>query len=193
MKTRYLQTIVLIIFAVVLIAVGWYLFVRKDGSTLLTYTNQTYGVSFSYPDNYKLTESSSTEGEPRTLVTLIEKGINLPKDGEGPTAITVNMFDAGTTTSNTLLSWVRTSPYSNFNLSGTTTPGSTTVGDEPALLYTWDGLYQGTSLAVLHDSNIILFSVTYDGETDLKKRADFTDLIASVRWSDVTTGTSTAQ
>lgn len=191
MKIRLLQTIILVVFIAVLLGVGWYLFLRKDGTTLLTYSNPAYGLSFSYPDNYKLSESAATGNQHGTVVTLTERGISIPKNGEGPTAITIGMYE-GLGTSTSLLSWVKTSPYSNFNLSGTTTPGSTTVSNKPALLYTWDGLYQGTSLAVEHGGNIILFAVTYDGETDLKKRSDFTDLVTSVRFGDVTTGTTTS-
>ncbi len=192
MKMRHLYTLAIVLLLLLLAYVSWYLFMKKQDVVLHTYSNTTYGVSFSYPDTYKLTETKAQGAQSGTIVTLLEKGATIPKDGEGPTAITIGMYNGmGTSSSPTLLSWVRSSPYANFNLSKTATPGTTTVGNQPALLYTWDGLYQGTSLATTYKGNVILFTVTYNGETDLKKRSDFTDLIASVRWGDVTSGTTT--
>jgi hypothetical protein len=39
----------------------------------------------------------------------------------------------------------------------------------------------------MHKGNVILFSVTYDGEADLSKREDFTDIISTVQLLNGTT------
>jgi hypothetical protein len=194
MKLRHLQTLAIIIFIVILGFIGWYLFIRKDGTTLLTYENPTYGVTFSYPNNYTLTETDASGNQKGTIVTLTEKTIHVPLGGEQATGITVSMLSGtGTTTSKDPLSqWVKTSPYSNWSVAKQDTPGTTTVSDKVAELYTWDGLYQGTSVALLHAGNIILFSVTYDGEADLKNRAVFSDIMANVRFVTPTNATTTS-
>jgi hypothetical protein len=100
----------------------------------------------------------------------------------------------GTTTignQDPLLAWIRTSPYSNFALTAQQDPGTTMIADQDARLYTWDGLYQGTTVVALNRGNVIMFSVTYDGEADLKKREDFTELVASVRFNETRAATST--
>jgi hypothetical protein len=185
MKPRHTQTIAIVSFIVILIGVFVYMKYGKISSSLKTYSNQNYGVTFQYPDSYQLAEIKQTEGQTGTIVTLTDKGTKVPENGEGPTAITVSMYDGTslqTSAQDPLLSWIKNSPYSNFNLSRQTNPGTTTIASQNALLYTWDGLYQGTTLATTHRGNVILFSVTYDGEADLSKRQDFTDLISSVEF-----------
>jgi hypothetical protein len=188
MKPRHTQTLAIISFIVILL--GVILYMKYDhASTLATYTNQNYGVTFQYPTSYKLTETKQTEGQTGTIVTLTDKGFKTPANGEGPTAITVAMYDATASpkVKDPLLAWITTSPYSNFTLSRGTTPGTTTIANQDARLYTWDGLYQGTTLATMHKGNVILFSVTYDGQADLAKRNDFTDIISTVQFLHGTT------
>jgi hypothetical protein len=195
MKKTNIQTIAIITFIVILIAVAGYLIYKKNikEATLATYTNTTYGISFDYPDSYRLDETPITEGETGTMVTLTDKGISIPTNGEGPTAITIAMYDAaGVTTSTSTLkqkakqnpmdAWITTSPYSNFTLSTLPAPGTTTLAGKDARLYTWDGLYQGTTLVTIANNHLFMLSVTYEGNTDMKKREDFTDLVASVRF-----------
>lgn len=192
MKPRHTQTAAIIAFSVILLGVISYFYITKHTAALKTYTNENYGVTFQYPDTYTLSEKKETAGQTGTIVTLLEKGYSAPKDGEGPTAITIAMYDEAGSASkkDTLLNWIKTSPYSNFTLSRQTEPGTTTVASQDARLYTWDGLYQGTTVATLHNGNIIAFSVTYDGEADLEKRQDFTDLMASVEFLNGSTTVS---
>jgi hypothetical protein len=195
MKKTNIQTIAIITFIAILVGVGGYLTFRNDNTELKTYVNQNYGVTFQYPNTYKITENQVVDGQTGTIVTLTEKGITIPTNGEGPTAITIAMYEGtGTTTvgnQDPLLAWIRTSPYSNFTLSAQQDPGTTMIADQDARLYTWDGLYQGTTVVTLNRGNVIMFSVTYDGEADLKKREDFSDLVASVRLGGTGTSTST--
>lgn len=192
-KTNIYTVSILVFVGVMLVALGFYLSQKNDGTGTETYANQSYGISFTYPEDYELAETSAPDGITGTVITITEDKVALPRNGEGPTAITVSMYDGAATTSmQSLPAWIRTSPYSNFNLSSQTEPGITQVGGQDGYLYTWDGLYQGTTVVTEHAGNIIVFSVTYDGETDLEKRDAFTDLVASVRFSDPeTTGTST--
>jgi hypothetical protein len=198
MRNQAISKTVIALTAVVLaVTAALYFFPRMAGgrnAALETYTNDIYGVSFDYPETYDLTETSKRDGEggPGMVVTLTEKGITIPRNGEGPTAITVGMYENDVATDireDPVKAWIRGATSSNFTLSRQDEPGTTRVAEKDALLYTWDGLYQGTSVVTEHNGNIIMFSVTYDGDTDLKKREDFTSLVGSVRFY---TATSTA-
>lgn len=195
------KTVIAVTVFAVAVAAGLYFSSKKGGLPVAmeAYENSVYGVAFDYPKTYDLTETSKSdkEGGPGLVVTLVEKGIKIPTNGEGPTAITVAMYD-NSVTKNTkqdpALSWIINSTSSNFNLSRQSKPGETNIGDKKAYLYTWDGLYQGTSVVTEHNGNIIMFSVTYDGETDLKKREDFTKMMQTVRFHTATpTGTTTSR
>lgn len=179
MKTTSIYTVSTIVFiGIVLLAVGFYAYTKNKSDGVQTYSNARYGISFSYPKDYVLKEHEVTEGMSGTVATITEDDAPLPENGEGPTAITVSMYDGSAATSS-LPVWIKTSPYSNFSLARQAEPGITQVAGQDAYLYTWDGLYQGTTVVTKHAGNIIMFSVTYDGETDLEKRAAFTDLVAN--------------
>ena len=182
MKKINIYTVATLVFVGVLVlAFGFYHFNKNKGTGLATYANAVYGISFTYPEDYELTEHQVTEGRSGVIVTITEKGITIPENGEGPTAITVAMYDGtSATTESSLLSWIKTSPYSNFTLAQQTEPGVTTIAGQDGYLYTWDGLYQGTTVVTEHEGNIIMLSVTYDGQADLEKRGVFTDLVTSV-------------
>lgn len=202
MRNQAVSKTVIAVTAVVLVVVtGMYLYSKRDGGNvaLKTYTNTVYGVSFDYPETYDLTEMNVAEGdgsagEAGTVVTLIEKGTRTPRNGEGPTAITVEMYDnsvTGNVKENPVEDWILNATTSNWRLSRQDRPGETRIGEKDALLYTWDGLYQGTSVVTEHNGNIIMFTVTYDGEMDLEKREDFTNLMETVRFADTDGATST--
>lgn len=192
MKKPTIYSIAALVFAAIIIAVaGFYIASQKAEDK--TYTNAEYGVSFAYPGEYELREEKVTEGQSGTVVVIHERGVNIPENGEGPTAITVAMYDKGTSTLS-LLPWIRTSPYSNFSLAKQADPGVTQVGGQDGYLYTWDGLYQGTTVVTEHKGNIIMLSVTYDGETDMEKREAFTALVESLElFEPGTQATSTPQ
>ncbi len=196
MKRTNIQNIAIITFIAILIGTAGYLFyVRNAPAKMKTYTNVTYGVSFEYPKDYQLTETTLTEGQKGTMVTILEKGADVPEAGEGPTSISIGFYEGTATPAakeNTLDAWIKNSPYSNWTIAKQTTPGVTAVADQSARLYTWDGLYLGTTVVTLHKGNVLMFSVTYDGETDLEKREAFTKLIASLKLTEPnSTGTST--
>lgn len=196
MKKTNIQTIAIIIFIVILMALGSYLIYYKNMEKVAfkSYMNAAYGISFLYPDYYDLKESSLPENEPGTLVTLTNKGATLPKDGKSPTAITVAMYDSANTTTpknnsayllkNPMDAWIKSSPYSNFTLSAQQAPGITAIAGKDARLYTWNGLYQGTTMVTFVNNHIFMLSVTYQGNTDMKKRQDFTRLIESLHFEE---------
>lgn len=196
MKRTNIQNIAIITFIAILIGtVGYLFYTRNAPAKVKTYTNSTYGVSFEYPKDYQLTETTLTEEQKGTMVTIIEKGVSIPVSGEGPTSISIGLYKGTATPAakeNTLDAWIKNSPNSNWKIAKQTTPGVTTTADQSARLYTWDGLYLGTTVVTLHKGNVLMFSVTYDGETDLEKREAFTKLIASLKLTEPnSTGTST--
>lgn len=162
---------------VVAIAVGlWWLLGGSAEAPVQTgnmYTSATHGVSFSYPDGYTLEERDESGAH---IITLMN-GADLPapEDGEGPTAITVQIVpnSAGQTTEE----WIRTSPLSNFRLGGGT-PAEVLVGTESALAFAWDGLYPGTTIAQVRGDRVYAFSVTYLSTEDLI-RTHFAQVVAS--------------
>lgn len=137
------------------------------------YSSDTYGISFSYPDGYTLTERD----EPGVhVITLVDKNNSpLPEAGEGPTSITVQIIP--NTGSQTADEWIRSSPLSNFRLSGGT-PVEVLVGTDSALAFAWDGLYPGTTIVQARGEKIYAFSVTYLTTED-PIRTHFAQVVAS--------------
>lgn len=173
------------------VALGFFTYSTYKHNSLTNYTNNVYGISFEYPNHYALTETDMTNGSESmgTAITLIEKGVHAVQNGEGPTAITIAIF------TNAILNvagqdpvefWIRKSPYSNFSLSRTPTFETTTVDGRSAHTYTWDGLYQGTSVITENKGDIIMASVTYDGSRDTSKQHDFKRLMETFTFSTST-------
>lgn len=128
-----------------------------------TYTSEKYGVSFSYPSSYTLSErdaEGSAMREHHTITLIATADLPLPVAGEGPPAITIDIYqndlDALTTEN-----WIRNSAESNFKLSPEGRLASTTIDAKPALSYRWSGLYEGTTIALAQPRWIYAFSVTY--------------------------------
>jgi hypothetical protein len=182
-RTNYFNIAIITFVIIAIAAIGYYGY-EKSGKSHKTYSNNTYGITFTYPSNYNLEENATVDEDPGTVIVLTDKKSVIPSDGEGPVAITIGMYPlVDSASSDSLLDWVKTSPHSNFSLSNKTSPDTTTIADQEAYLYTWDGLYNGTTVATLHNKNVIVFSVTYDGNSDMQIRQDFTDLVMSVAFS----------
>jgi hypothetical protein len=129
-----------------------------------TYSNAKYGISFQYPYTYELSVrlgEGSAERE-RYSITLIRKeDLPPPQGGEGPPAITIEIFQ-NNLDNQTTEGWIRNSSFSNYKLSSNEgILASTTVDGEPALSYRWSGLYEGTTIAVAQQDWVYAFSVTY--------------------------------
>ncbi len=141
------------------------------------YANGTYGLSFQYPANYLLTEREvgNAERGHYTITLVQEADATPPENGEGPTAITIDMYQNGIDNL-TLLAWLTATNDSNFKL-GDGTYASTTVDGTEAVSYHWSGLYEGETTAFLHNGNIVAVSVTYLTRED-QIRADYYALLA---------------
>lgn len=137
---------------------------KKDdekGAGLLTYTSDVYGLSFDYPESYALTEGPSAGGQPalHTVILVRKEDLPLPQNGEGPTAITIQVFPKSLS-AGTLTSWLKSAQESNFNLSGGTY-STTTVAGVPALSYRWSGLYEGKTTVAEVGDYFYSFTATY--------------------------------
>ena len=136
--------------------------VITEQGTTNTYSNGTYGITFTYPNSYILTEKDSTTGDKLHTITLIAKADATPMNasstpGEGPTAITFDFYKNAD--NKTLANWVKETNDSNFNLGdGVATPVN--IAGVPALTYSWSGLYGGNTIVFAH-TNIVMASMTY--------------------------------
>lgn len=158
------------ILVVLAIAIGAYAFVYQSPSLdsgqnvsgLERYTNATYGLSFSYPAAYVLTERDAPGSELRkhhSIVLIHKENLPLPSAGEGPPSITIDIYQ-NNLDKQTTETWIRNSKESNFKL-GDGTIASTTLSGLPALSYRWSGLYEGTTIVTANDTWIYALSVTY--------------------------------
>lgn len=138
------------------------------------------GYSFAYPENYVVVENPAGSGVRESLTVMTRgdyadfQGSDVPR--EGPTAITVEVFDNPNALS--AGAWAERNPLSNFNR----TFGDykvATLGGEAAVAYRWSGLYEGESVAVSRDGRVYVFSVTWMDVSDTI-RSDYRDVLASV-------------
>lgn len=126
---------------------------------LRLYASDAFGLSFAYPEGYILSEDASG-------VTLIreEDAVPVIAGGEGPTAITL-VFHPEDPAFAMLSEWILGTHASNARLGSGGLVG-TSVDGRDALYYQWSGLYEGETVAFLHDSRIVLVSATYRAPSD---------------------------
>lgn len=126
----------------------------------ITYRNDTYGITFVYPEGYVMQQVDADNAERRhtTIMLIREEDTMVPESGEGPTAITLDFY-RNSGNHMLLTDWLNTEP-SNYKLSNGLL-ASTTVSGVEAVQYQWSGLYQGETTAFLHKDNIVAVSVTY--------------------------------
>ncbi len=113
------------------------------------YSSDAYGISFSYPSDYVLSEQdiATAQAGAKTYhqITLInKKDLPVPANGEGPTAITI-AFNAPD----------MKAPPSGRPIATTTVSGFTAVSSS------WSGLYEGTTIVVARPAMTYTLSVTY--------------------------------
>ena len=140
------------------------------------YSNGVYGMSFSYPAGYLLSEEATDDGYRITLIKS-EDAVPVVGGGEGPVAITLDIREIPVGLD--LEGWIRGIPESNFAL-GPGELSKETVGGTDALRYSWSGLYEGESVALIHQGRVFLFSVTHTSPAD-QIRIDFEALLLSLR------------
>lgn len=134
----------------------------QTAKSLNHYTNKVYGISFSYPNEYTLKENLVSENKDDghySIVLTHIKDAPLPVNGEGPTAITIDIYKNNLGKQN-VSEWILNSRNSNFALS-TSGLASTTLGTLPAYSYRWSGLYEGTTVVTANTDWIYAYTVTY--------------------------------
>jgi HAMP domain-containing protein len=146
-----------------------------------TYASSTYGIRFTYPDTYVLSERDEGNAAERThhvIVLTDRSALSLtPENGEGPPTITIAVF-GNAHERLTPESWIKNVSASNFKLSPDNTLATTTIASSTAYTYTWDGLYRGESAVLTHGSDIIMLSVTSLDSAD-RIRDDFIDMLST--------------
>lgn len=155
--------------------------VGEEQSRMQTYSSDEYGISFSYPDSYTLTEidvPGSALREQHSIVLQRTEDLPAPEGGEGPPSITIDIYQ-NDLDSQTTEGWIRNTSQSNFKL-GDMTLRETTIDGKDALSYRWDGLYSGTTVAIARPSWVYAFNVMYLEMGDPLVR-DFVSIRDSVR------------
>lgn len=178
------HTHVIAALAAFLLVAGYFLYIRGVGKLSVpvdVYQNERYGIAFKYPDTYALQEREVGNGERAHYSIVLADRIaleHMPKAGEGPPAITVDIYQ-NDIDKQSVDEWVRNTSASNFKISLDSTLMPARVAGADAEKYTWDGLYRGDSVVFAHRGSIIMMSVTYPTPRD-QIRADFSDMLASV-------------
>ena len=151
--------------------------------TRKTYSNEEYGISFQYLSNYFLEEKEVGDRHRKHYQIIItedtEENRRL-REGEettpreGPTAMTIDIYQ-NNIDKLPLYKWLTETNQSNFKLSDGSYM-SITLASKEAVSYSWNGLYQGDTVALEHSDNIIALSVTYLNLED-KIRAVFKNVV----------------
>ena len=179
-----MNKIVATIIVLATFAVAFYIFALKPWSTsppTPEYSNSEYGISFKHSAAYAVEEKEVGNGERRHYaITLIDKNwlANPPEAGEGPPAISIDIHQ-NNLDKLSVENWVRSMSFSNFKLSPDGKISTVSVAGTQASYYHWDGLYQGESYALAHRENIVVFSTTYNAESD-QIRKDFAQVLSSL-------------
>jgi len=150
----------------VLILLAYFLYQEAEKApavpddTAQTYVSERYGVSFSYPEGYVLSEREAGDAHRgHYAITLVRaEEATPPQGGEGPTGITVDIYQ-NDIDQQTLVAWVTTTNGANFKL-GDGTYASTTVAGQEAIRNQWSGLYEGETTTFVDGEQIIAVSVT---------------------------------
>src|SRR3989344_3816751 len=161
-----------------------YIYQEKQGdgggeeTSVPTYTSEKYGISFTYPSTYQLSEREapgSALREHHTITLMRTVDLPAPEGGEGPPAISIDIYQ-NNLDKQTTEGWIRGSSNWNFKLSPEGRLASTTIDGKPALSYRWSGLYEGTTIALAQPNWIYAFTVTY-----LEPGADIVQDFVTVR------------
>lgn len=167
--------------------IGYYVSEYGTFGGVKLYSSDTYGISFSYPKTYFLTEKmqpGSGERYHYTISLFEDTEFNRKlvagevPGTEGPVAITFDIYQ-NNLDKQSLLGWMNNSSASNFKLSDGKHSLIEVSGAE-AVRYAWDGLYQGDTVAFLSGDNIIATSVTYNSPEDAIKK-DFEKVLLSIK------------
>jgi hypothetical protein len=153
--------------------------VQAPATTMQQYSSED-GVTFQYPDTYRLTSQTNTAGGfTWDSLVLIDKNYVAPVNGEGPTAISMSVFDNAEGLP--LEQWIKNEPRSNYKLSAEGTPTKGAIGGKESLAYQYSGLYENDAVAVAHNGKIFLFSDSWMQTVD-PIRQDFNKILSTVQF-----------
>lgn len=142
-----------------------------------TYSNTSLGISFMYPDSYALQERDITINKDEVhIITLTQKGVVIPENGDGSTAITLSVFT--TVKGVSLPGWLQ----ATVGAEGSFDYQKATLGGETALEYTATGLYESDNIAAIHSGHGYIFSSTWSSHEDHILK-DFSSLLSTVSFS----------
>ena len=152
--------------AFIIIAAVYYSFVgfgeviTNDSSE--EYASGDLGIAFEYPSTYTIGEHDLGNGERahRDIVLIAKKDLPSPQNGEGPPAITIEVFQ-NNIENYTADSVIRSTNFTNYKLSSDGIIASTTVGGRDGLEFRWSGLYEGRTVVVTGPNWVYAFSVTF--------------------------------
>ena len=179
-----MKALVVILLVLVALGGGYFWYTGQPSGTsgdVATYTNAGYGISFTYPNTYALQEREvgNAERYHYAIVLTDKKALaNIPQNGEGPTAIVMDVFQ-NSLDQLSVEEWIRGSNSSNFKLSPNDVLTPKTVAGAPAFSYVVDGLYRNDVVVFAHKGNIVMLSVSYFSSQD-QIRADFAGVLSSV-------------
>ena len=127
---------------------------------LVTYRNEQFGFSFGYPERYALEEKGNVGDGHRARYAFVitEKNTVVPQGGEGPTAITLNVFQ--NLEGYEPLQWAQGMSYSNWKL-GDGKHTNVTVAGRDAVAYRTTGLYETMNYVFADGDAIYMLSVTW--------------------------------
>ncbi len=149
-------------------------------SGLKTYRGEQYGIRFKYPGGYFLSENNTGDGHryAHAIVLTDSDPRVIPQNGEGPTSITIAIFQ-NNLDHYTTEQWIRGNNNSNFKLSPDGMLQEVAVGGERGLGYRYSGLYEFDSVVIARPENVYMFTVSWMDER-ARMRKDFTKLLETV-------------
>jgi hypothetical protein len=153
-----------------------------------TYTNESFGFSFRYPENYVLEDRGNigTGHRGHHVIILTDSAVGavpedseglVPSAAEGPPAITIDIFQ--NLEAYDALTWVKGSNDSNYKL-GDGTHEAANVDGVPAIAYRASGLYESNNVVFTEGDAIYKFSVTWLTVED-KIRNDYAGILDTVQ------------
>jgi hypothetical protein len=176
--------VIAVILALLVAGAGVFYVLQNDSfwSSFKMYSNDTYGISFTYPARYALQERNPGTSDVWLYeIALVDTNgaTNIPADwGQSPN-ITIDIYQ-NDFNNRRLENWVRNSQASNFTRSVDGLLPDVTVAGVSGLFYHWKGLYSADTYALPHRNNVILLTVTFNSRDD-QIHQDFTDIVTSLK------------
>jgi hypothetical protein len=138
---------------------------NMEKESMVDFTSTSAGLSFAYPSSLFVTEKETgTPTKQQHSIVLVKNTPDnhalmdgtAPVAGEGPTAITIDIYQ--NTQKLAVRDWI--THDTNWTVA-TKSATDTTVAGLPAVTYPWSGLYEGKSYIVAHGDKIYVLSVTW--------------------------------